>query len=199
MQFTLRQLIAGVGVVGVSLAIFVVWPRSRLEVRAPRTDEKTMKALFGLQADDTEATTNAVISGTFTKSTWLSAWLYLVQGGQVQEVNCFTCGRSPNQIGGPIWQTLNIRLALYTEDGPNGRITTLGGAGFSRSAGSGGQVPNNVEPVEEKLLPGIMYPGKQYLVFVEGDSKFVAEREMTITDFAQKNAGNYFVVVAELH
>jgi len=170
------------------------------------TDETDTKyesqQYFGIWAKDNTAIRNiAVVEGTFTKSTWLSAWLYVVKAGSVEEENAFTVGRSPNRLGEPIWISMKITLALGEEQKPAGRRVLLGAAGQTRGGGRGGGDDGpvyNFNTRTKKTLPGRLRSGEKYILYVEGDRDCEVGREMSVEEFAAKNGGNYFVVVVQL-
>ena len=143
----------------------------------------------------------AVADGTFTKGTWLSAWLYVVRSGSTQEMNAFTVGRSPNRIGEPIWLRMRITLCSGESRRPNGRLVLLGSAGQTRgggrSCGEDGPV-YSFATVAKRTLPGRLWSGRKYILYVEGDREFEVSREMSLEEFAARNGGNYFVVVVQL-
>ncbi len=157
---------------------------------------------FGIWAKDNTAIRNiAVVEGTFSKSTWLSAWLYVVKAGAVEEENAFTVGRSPNRIGEPIWISMEITLALGEEQKPTGRRVLLGAAGHTRGGGRGGGDDgpvHNFTTLAKRVFPGKLSSGLKYILYVEGDREFNATREMSLEEFAAMNGGNYFVVIGQL-
>jgi hypothetical protein len=171
-------------------------------IRAADENDKVYERYFGIWAKDVTVIRNiAVVEGTFTKSTWLSAWLYAVKAGKVEEQNAFTVGRSPNRIGEPIWINMKITLALGESQKPNGRLVRLGSAGETRSGGRGGDDAGpvyNFTTRAKKTLPGKLSSGNKYILYVEGDREFEVSREMSLEEFAARNSGNYFVVVGQL-
>ena len=197
-RFTLRQLLIAVTAVGLLLGLWAYFIRKELTIRAATPADPIAQRYFGFQSDDLRPRNIVVVSGTFTKSTWLSASLYLVQSGSIQEINAFTVGRSPNQIGSPPWQTLTIRLALGEQDTPNGRITNLGSAGHSRGGGRSSGLTHHLKAVASRVLPGLLSPGKERIIYVEGDRQANVTEDMSLADFAGKNGGSYLVVVGKL-
>ena len=108
-------------------------------------------------------------------------------------------GRTPNQIGGFIWESMEIRLALGDKETSAGRVTSLGTAGHSRGGGrGGGELPYHIDVVTTQVFPGRLSPGKQRIVYVEGDRRPLVTDEMTIADSAAQNRGSYLVVAVEL-
>ncbi len=198
-RFTLKQLSIAVAVVAVVLAIWVGLLRKVVTIRPARGDDPVRERYFGIDDDNAEIRNIAVARGTFTKSTWLSASLTAVQGGQSQEINGFTVGRSLSQIGSPPWQTLNIILALGSRDTPNGRAVQLGSVGHSSGGGAGGEWPIGFQTDFSETFTGSITPGRDYIIYAEGDTKIDMNPQMTISEFAQKNLGNYLVVTAQLN
>ena len=50
-----------------------------------------------------------------------------------------------------------------------------------------------------KCSTGSITPGREYIIYAEGDVKIIMNQHMTVTEFAQKNTGNYLVVTAQLN
>jgi len=197
-RFTLRQLLIATAAIGLLFGVWAWFIHKELTVRPATPADAVAKNYFGFESDDLAPRNIAVVSGTFTKSTWLSASLSVVQSGSIQEINGFTVGRSPNQIGSPPWQTLTIRLALGEKDTPIGRITNSGSAGHSRGEGSSGSFPHHVQTVASQVFPGRLTPKRERIIYVEGDRQPVVTDDMPLAEFASKNGGNYLVVVGEL-
>lgn len=205
---TVAFLVAKKPAIGVAVAIvalvFCGWfLRSVVDVRAATATERTYERYFGIDSyeEDVVATFRniAVVTGTFTLGTWMSASLYHVNRGDVQEINAFTVGRSPNQIGAPHWVDMKITLALGDRDTSEGRVTQLGSAGHSRGGGRGGEMTHNVVASATTFLPGRFTSGTKRIVYVEGDNGFNVSSDMTVEEFASQNKGNYLVVELELH
>ena len=97
LRFTLRQLLCAVAVVAVLLAIWVGYFRKVVTVREATASDPVRERYFGFHHDDAQVRNVVVVTGGFTKSTWLSASLSAVQNGKITELNGFTIGRSPNQ------------------------------------------------------------------------------------------------------
>ncbi len=171
-------------------------------VRAADENDKVYERYFGITAKDGTVIRNiAVVEGTFTKSTWLSAWLYAVKAGSKEEINAFTVGRSPNRIGEPIWINMKLTLALGEVQKPNGRLVSLGSAGHTRGGGRGGGDDGPLykfTTVTKRTLPGRLSSGRKCILYIEGDRELEVSREMSLEEFAAKNSGNYFVVVGQL-
>ena len=199
LRFTLRQLFVGIAVVAILLGIWVGWIRKVVTIRPAGDSDPVRGRYFGIDDENANIRNIAVANGTFTKSTWLSASLSAVQGGQVQELNAFTVGRSPNQIGSLPWEPLKITLALGSWDTPNGTIVQLGSVGFSRGTGRSGEMPVSIPSKFSSSFEGSITPGREYIIYAEGDARIVMSRDMTVAEFAQSNAGNYLVVTAQLH
>lgn len=198
-RFTLKQLTVAVAVVAVLLTIWVCLSRKVITIRPARNDDPIRERYFGIDGQDAVIRNIAVAKGTFTKSSWLSASLTVVQGGQFQEVNSFTVGRSPNQIGSPVWQTLTITLALGSRNASSGRVVQLGSAGHSRGGGAGGERPVAFKSSFSDSFAGSITPGRDYIIYVEGDTKIDLHSHMSIAEFARTNHGNYLVVTAHLN
>ena len=138
---TVALVVANKPAIGVAVAlvalVFCGWfLRSIVDVRAATPTDRTYERYFGIDSYEEDVVVTfrniAVATGTFTLGTWMTASLYHVNGGDVQEINAFTVGRSPNQIGAPHWVDMKITLALGDRDTSVGRVTQLGSAGHSR-------------------------------------------------------------------
>jgi hypothetical protein len=196
----------GFGIASAILALFVfLWLlRPAIDLRAATSNDRTYDSYFGVSSDDDAAgavtfRNIAVATGTFTLDTWLTASLYHVKSGEIHDINGFTVGRSPNQIGAPHWVDMKITLALGDRITPQGRITQLGSAGQSRGGGGSHGTVNDVDPSATRFYPGRFTPGTKRIVYVEGDSGFRVDDTMTVERFAQENKGNHLVVEVELH
>ncbi|MBX3448608.1 MAG: hypothetical protein KF777_03560 [Planctomycetaceae bacterium] len=194
--------------IGLAAAFFTVlvsgWLlREIVDVRASTATDRIYERYFGIDSYEEDVVVSfrniAVATGTFTLSTWLSASLYHIKGGDVQEINAFTVGRSPNQIGAPHWVDMEITLALGDRNTPKGRVTQLGSAGQSRGGGRGGGRTHDVVATATTFLPGRFTSGTKRIVYVEGDRGFNVSAAMTTAEFASQNKGNYLVVELELH
>ena len=178
--------------------------RPVVDIRAAEPNDRIYERYFGIDPyDDTAGDVivkNIVIAtGTFTLDTWMSASLYHVKSGEIHELNAFTVGRSPNQLGAPHWVDMRITLALGDRHGPEGRTTQLGIAGQSRGGGRGRVRVNDVQSDATETLPGQLTSGTKRIVYVEGDKGFNVDHTMTVEHFAQENSGNYLVIEVELH
>lgn len=174
----------------------VPWP---VTVREARPTDPLAERYFCFSDDDMQARNVAVVSGPFSLETGVSACLFLVRSGRVEVVNSFVAGRSRNQFGSPDWKRLTIRLALGEKDTPAGRVTTLGSAGQSWGSGQMGKGTLDFRATVSQVLPGRLPSGREQLVYVEGDSEFVADRDLSIEEFATRNGGNYLVVMVRLN
>lgn len=182
----------------ISEGVLISW--QPIMVRAATPDDEIRSRYFGISSKgDPQIRNIAVLEGTFTKSTFPVAYLYLVRDGKVDDLAGFDFGRSTNQIGGPIWIHMRITLALGDTKWPNGRVTKLGFVGESRAAGHTNDFVHDIQIVEKKTLPGRLSSGKKYILHVEGDRKFEVSRDMSVEDFAKANAGNFVVVVVQLN
>jgi hypothetical protein len=197
-RFTLKQLSIAIAVIALVLTVWVGLIRKDVTIRPARSGDPIRERYFGFDREDIEIRNVAVVNGTFTKSTWLTASLIAVQGGRVEEINGFTVGRSPNQIGSPSWQTVTITLALGSRDTPNGRVVQLGSVGHSRGSGAGGEWLITFPSDFSETFAGSIRPGRDYIIYAEGDTKIDITPQMTITEFVKRNQGNYLVVTAQL-
>lgn len=193
------------GMVAVIVTILIsAWPlRTAIEVRAAGSDDPISNRYFGIDTsdknNDVKIRNIAVVTGTFTLNTWLSASLYHVKSGEIQEINSFTVGRTPNAIGAPHWVDMKITLALGDRIVPEGRITELGSAGQSRGGGSNSEIINNVDPIQAMILPGRITSGTKRILYIEGDPGITVDQTTTVEHFAEENKGDYLVVEIELH
>jgi hypothetical protein len=188
-----------IGIVAVLLGIWVGWIRKEITVRPARAEDRLYQRYFGIDEEGARVRNIVIAKGTFTKSTWLSAALYLVQSGAVQEVNAFTVGRSPNRIGDSIWETMEITLALGDRDTSNGRLTHLGSAGQTRGGGRRGELTHAIAAKYSASFTGRITPGREYVIHVEGDTDVRLDRETTLDEFLKRSSGNHLVVVARLN
>jgi hypothetical protein len=195
-----------IGAACAAVAIFVsCWfLRSTVDIRAATADDRLYDRYFGFEfnepaARDVKITNFFVATSTFTLDTWVSANLYHVKSGKIEDMNGFVVGRSPNQIGAPHWVDMKITFALSDLKTPQGRETRLGSAGHSRGGGHGYDAHNDAESRETKVLPGRFTSGARRIVYVEGNSGFRFDDSMTVEQFAQENSGNYLVVEVGLN
>ena len=193
----------GVAVALIALSFSGWFLRSVVDVRAATATDRIYERYFGIDSYEEDVAVTyrniAVATGTFTLGTWMSASLYHVNGGNVQEINAFTVGRSPNRIGAPHWVDMKLTLALGDRDTPAGRVTQLGAAGHSRGGGRGGEMTHDVVASSTESLPARFTSGTKRIVYVEGDNGFNVGSTMTLAEFARRNKGNYLVVELELH
>jgi len=198
-RFTLKQLSIAVALVAVLLGNWVGFIRKAVTIRPARGDDEIRESYFGIDGEDAEIRNIAVAKGTFTKSTRLSASLIAVQGGQSREINGFTVGRTPNEIGSLPWKTLTITLALGSRDTPNGRVVQRGSVGHSRGGGAGSEWPITFASNFSNTFADSITPDREYIIYAEGDAKIDLSPSMTVAEFAKANAGNYLVVTAQLN
>lgn len=193
----------GLSVIGVFLyaapeGFLIAW--RPIIVRAATADDKIAPRYFGFDVETVDSVRNiAVVEGTFSKDTWLSAVQYVVRSGNSQTVTGFTVGRSPNRIGEARWINMQIKLALADTKRPGGQATQLGSAGHTRGEGVIGELVQDFSVGEKQTFPGRLRAGRKYILHVEGDRPFGANREMPVEEFAEKNAGNFYVVIVELN
>jgi hypothetical protein len=202
--------LVGVGGILGSLYLLHLWfdryglKSKSVIVRQPLLDDKRPepRRYFGFFDDQSvlKSRNIAEVTGPFSLDTKFSAWLYVVRSGKVEEIETIAVGRSSNQIGGPTWDVLRIRLALGEARTPDGWIVRLGSDGHVR-AGGGLTVPTieHFTTTTSRLFPGKLSNGKKFLIYVEGDQPFEADRSMAVEEFAEKNKANYLVVVGQLN
>lgn len=168
-------------------------------VRAAEAGDTISERYFGFYSEDFAARNVAIIRGPFSLDTRLTARLFVVESGTLHHGNWFSVGRSRNQIGSPQWGVLNITLALGEQSSPQGREVCLGCSGHIKGSGdaSASLLPQG-EVVLSTALPGKIVAGKEYIVYVEGDTTFSVDREMTVEEFAKTNKGNYLLVMVHL-
>jgi hypothetical protein len=192
-----------------SLFLLILWSEGyglvfqSVIVREPLLDDQRPEPhrYFGFSDDEDglKPRNIAEVTGPFSLGTWFSAWLNVVRSGKVEEINAFTVGRSSNRIGAPTWRALGIRLALGEARTPDGWIVNLGSYGHERGGGRGSDKRiEHFTATAFRLFPGKLSNGKKCLIYVEGDHPFDADRSMTVEEFAEKNRGNYLVVVGQL-
>jgi hypothetical protein len=197
--FTIKQLLLAIALFAVVLAIWLVWTRKAVTVRPAEPDNQVYSKYFGIDEEAKQLRNIAVVEGTFTKSTWLSSSLYFVKAGQIEELNAFTVGRSPNRIGESIWLPMKITLALGELETASGRRTQLGSAGHTRGGGRAGNDRHRVQQKFSQTFARSVVPGREYIVYAEGEKEPTMSDVVTVNDFAQQNDGNYLVVTVQLH
>lgn len=178
-------------------SVIILWPR--VSIRAATSADKTYERYFGGPQDNFTACNIAVASGTFTLGTWLTGELHHVHQGQIQELNAFSVGRSPNQIGAPHWVDMRITLALIRHETEHGMVTQLGSAGHSRGGGGSSEIPTSVKPLHSQFIGGQLLSGQSRILYIEGDSEFQVSSGMTVEEFAKANEGSFYVVVVGMH
>jgi hypothetical protein len=176
--------------------IVLLWPR--VYVREAISTDKTYDRYFGAPHENSIARNIAVAEGTFTLGTWLTGHLYHVQDGEVQELNAFSVGRTPNAIGAPHWVDMRITLALVTYDSQIGSITQLASAGQSRGGGHSSEISTSVSATHKRFHGGRLLSGQTRILYIEGDSSFTLNPGSTVESFAESHKGNFYVVVAGL-
>lgn len=174
--------------------------------RAATTNDKVYPGYFGIddgQYDETPIQRTVrnigVVEGCFSKRTWLSICQYEVRSGAAVEKGAITVGRSPNIIGAPKWILMKHTIAIGESLNVNQRYFQVGSEGHSRGGGRGNQALVDFAIVESKTFTGWLRNGYDYLLHVEGDRPFAASRNDSIQRFAQKNSGNFIVIVVRLH
>jgi len=197
-QFGIKHLLLGVAIVAAILGIWTGYLRKIVDVRQAEASDRVYDRYFGFASEDMRPRNILVVTGSFTKSTWLSGRLYHVKSGSATEINAFTVGRTPNAVGDWIWENMRITLALGDKDTPAGRMTNLGSAGQTRGVGSGGETPHSVKAAISRAIPGKITPGREYVVYIEGDREPAVNRNATLDTFARDNNGDYLVVTLQL-
>lgn len=192
-----NRLAIAVCTLGVLATVVLLWPR--VSIRAATSADKTYERYFGGPHDDFSARNIAVATGTFTLGTWLTGELYHLHDGQFQELNGFSVGRSPNQIGAPHWVDMRITLALIQYDTEHGTVTQLGSAGHSRGGGGSSEIPTSVKPLHSRFIGGQLLSGQSRILYIEGDTEFQLSSGMTVEEFAKENEGSFYVVVIGMH
>ena len=181
-------------------------------LRAATEDDKLRDEYFCvLPMPEMTVRNIVVVEGTFARDTWLTASLYVVRAGSVEELSGFTVGRSPNRIGEAEWMSMRMTMALADAKKPNGRVTQLGVVGPTRGGGNGsgtfvgtlhglrGAYGVHDFPAKPRHVAlGRMNRGQMRIFYVEGDSDAKFTPEMSIQEFATVNSGNYVVVIAGL-
>jgi len=125
----------------------------------------------------------------------VSAFFYYVHSGQIDQINSISVCRIPNSIPYAHIKDLKFTFALSAEKTSNGISTSLGCVGHTRGGGGGrDSLIHNHQMTKTQLFDGRLRGGRTYLLYIEGDTSFVATRDMTIDEFAKKNNGNFFVV-----
>jgi hypothetical protein len=181
-----------------SEGIQIAWVAVRIQPTTPQ--EPLEESYFGIEEEPVPRVRNiAFTSGTFSKGTWLTAELFVVSDHSIQSVNAFTVGRSPNSLGEPQWISMPMQLALGDREAETGRSTSLGIAGHTRGGGRGADVIHHVSSLEQETFPGTLWSGRTYLLHVEGDRPFEANRSMTVEQFSEANDGQFLVVTVKLN
>jgi hypothetical protein len=200
MCFTLKQLLIAVLVLSVCSAVYFGLSRKVVSIREAGADDPIHKRYFGIDGEAGFAIRNiAVVEGSFSRSTWLSATLYAVRSGKIDEINSFAVGRSPNRIGEWYWEGMRLTLALGEKKTPIGRLVQLGSHGQTRGGGEGREISLQTESKFSSVLPCSLGAGGPFVVYAEGDAKPRIEQRMTVDEFVRANSGNFFVVAVALH
>lgn len=197
-RFTLRQVLIAVFIIAACLGIWVGLVRKAVVVRPAVLSDRLYEEYFGINDENTTPRNVVVVEGVFSKNTWISASLYLVEAGKVRPMNAVTVGRTSNSLGDLPWQSMKITLALGDAETPDGHATWLGAAGFTRGGGNGGLSTHNVTASFTKATSGTMTAGREYVLYVEGDAQPVVSFNRSVEDFAQTNGGNFLVVTGRL-
>ncbi len=161
----------------------------------------------------------AVIHGSFKPNDWLvNATLLEVRAGQAHETNTLGISDSmmyldPPMRGGlvakwvshlieiikPKTYPMEICLALGVRETANGRIVLIGSNGSSRCGGSFRERTISIPDTYCSSYSGAVNSGREYIIYVEGDTEIVMAQDMTLSEFSKQNIGNYLVVTAQLH
>lgn len=192
-QYRIKHLLLAVAVVAVALSIWSSYVHKPLAVRGAEPSDPTYEQYFSF-AEGMKARNILVVEGSFTKGTWLSGSLYLVQRGKITRLNELTVGRSPNRPDDGIWENLTITLALGDKETPKGRVTNLGSRGQSRGTGSCGGIAHTVKVLKSRTMPGRINSTGEAITYIEGDADPIIDRDLTLEEFGQKNQGNFLVV-----
>jgi hypothetical protein len=94
---------------------------------------------------------------------------------------------------------MTITLALGSRKSPKGRIVQLGSFGHSNGGGVGGEWPVAFASKFSDAFAGRITPGREYIIYVEGDTKVDLDPRQTVAEFLSKNVGNYLIVTARLN
>jgi hypothetical protein len=197
-QFGIKHLLLATAVIALLLGIWMGYIRKAVVVRKAAPSDRIYERYFGFSNEDVKARNILVATGTFTKSTWLTGSLYLVQNGVITPINGWTVGRSSNQIGSSIWERMAITIALGDEDSSNGHETCLGCAGQTRGSGQSGGLPNSVTANSSLVVPCTISTSGPHIVYAEGERDPIIDQDMSLEEFARKNTGSYLVVTLQL-
>jgi hypothetical protein len=206
-QFTLKKLLIVTTLIAFLLGCFRYWTSVFYACEAsPNTP--VFENYFGfsgiesyypsVQSKDVKARNILVVTGRFQgRGPHLCVILYLVENGKITKNTSYNVGESSSRIGTFFGENLKITIALGDIDTPDGHVVLLGTHGQTAGAGSSGSIPSNVKPLTHKAFAGRIFPGYQYLSYVEGDELSDVTRNMTINEFAKRNSGKYLVVTLQ--
>lgn len=171
-------------------------PLRSMRVVEPRLSVQPYWHYFGFPSTNATPRHVASIKGTFTLSCSIEPALFTVRNGRAQYWSSFVVGRSPNR-GLPVhWSPLELTLALGDIETNNIVLTSLGCAGMERAQGAPGCVASDIPNLYSSLLTGRIRRKHEYLVYVEGNHTFSAEREWAPKDFAKNNTTGDFIMVS---
>jgi hypothetical protein len=196
LRFSLKQLFLLVALVGVGFGAWHRLTRKVVEVKAPSAEDR----VFGDESLKSRRNV-AVVTGRFMKGTSLFVKLYLVQTGVVVEGYAHFVGRDKEEKGGPIWESVTLRLGLGEYPLKGGQRTDLlitGEIPGGSMTSHWNHMTHNIAAVAKQSVPGTITPGRPHIVYVEGDRQLVVDGSMTLEEFAKANPGNYLVVTVEV-
>jgi hypothetical protein len=209
-QFTLRALFFAMTATAVVLSVIVTATRKTMTVRPPTAQREYTLASYGLAHVPSpldgmslclESRRVFDVSTRFSKSTRLRATLYLVESGKSTVLTLWDIVRSEARLApiGPFGENTTIVFVFGETTMQEGRVTVLGCAGASRAAATFSPRPHRVQNVQQALRDGDFRPGREHLVYVDGEREPVTRPGMTIEEFAADNSGSFLVVGLRLY
>ena len=148
----------------------------------------------GAESDErVSVRTIAVADGPLERGRRVRAALFLVRDQEATEVADGSTGFGTRDRY-PRWNPRRVTVALVDSVSPRGRTTRLAVRGGPQGGGGDSLTPHRVEAKFRQTFAGRLEAGRTYLLHVEGDRRFHADRAMTVEEFARTNRGMFLVV-----
>lgn len=178
------------------LTVVGIPPITPIRVTQPRASSQPYQWYVNFDSTNAVPRHIAAVKGAFTLKYRVSSALFSVRNGQVQRHGAISAGRTPSAIGRRYWEPMELTFALGDQKNNGATMTSFCCAGSELSFGSGGIFTNDMRVAKTMLLPGYVKRKRDYLVYVEGDRPFDAERRMSPQEFADQNPKGSFLVVS---
>ena len=206
-------------VAAIAVAMSLSRDRKFAVIRTPKVGAPVHESYGSFSNKTADIKNIAILHGSFKPNDWLvNARLLEVRAGQAHEINTLGISDSRIYLDPPMrrglvakWVSrlieiinrktypMEICLALGVRETANGRIVLIGSNGSSRCVGSFRERTISIPDTYCSSYSGAVNSGREYIIYVEGDTEIVMAQHMTLSEFSKQNTGNYLVVTAQLH